>query len=460
MIKAHKFYVFQFFFWFVACGPSICPESVFTKIEAIKQVDNNLRFDVVVETSSASNIQINYWKSNGEGDVFLSEISEDTTKHLFTLSRLSPKEKYNFTVVLETEDCQTESKPYEFITGAVPANLTPLLWSEFDSTAFEGFILLQRRTPRGNIHLIDGNGDIVWYQKFEGIVKVSHWTDQSTFLVLYGNDNHKNSAGADIVEYSLSGQKLLHLRLAEKSYIAHHEVRTDSAENVVALIYDTRTFDLTSIGGKASQNVTGDGILIMDKTGKELWKWSVFDHKDPTTDPKLIDHLDDWGHANALSIDSDGNFLISMRDWNQIWKINAKTGEVIWKFGEGGDFEFDENLYFDGQHAIHRNLMGHYMLFDNGRLERKTRILSFALDGAEYAAEPHIVIDLPDEFYADRMGSAYLMENENILVCSPRARSILILNPKGEVLCNAYVGVPDPYRAEYIRSFGVNQVKM
>ncbi|MDN5215185.1 aryl-sulfate sulfotransferase [Fulvivirgaceae bacterium BMA12] len=451
MIRIFQFYLLSGFMFFVACGPATCPESIFVNMEAMEKGRNNLRFEIGVETTAAGSVQIKYWKSKEEGEVFISDISTDDTKHLITLSPLSPGEKYTFTTILKTADCQIESDPREFAVGTVPSNLTPMSWVAFDSTAFSGYLLLQRRTPRGNVHLIDRHGEIVWYQTIEGMVKVSHWTKENTILVLYGNDQHKNSAGADIVGYDLSGKKTLHLNLEEKGYIAHHEVTLDADGNVMALVYDNRILDLTSKGGEANQSVIGDGILILDRNGKELWKWSVFDHHDPLADPDLLGHLDDWGHANALSVDMDGNFLLSFRDWNQVWKVDAKTGEVLWKFGEGGDFELDSTLHFSGQHAIHRNARGHYMLFDNGREQRKSRILSFTLDTAAFTAAPEIVIDLPDEFYADRMGSAYLIDNGNILVCTPRSRSILVLNPEGEILCNAYVGVPDPYRAEYVK---------
>ena len=459
MIKAYKFFLLPCIFLLVNCGQDTCQESVFSNIEAIKHKDNNLRFDILVETSLPGRIRINYWQDNNKENVFSSALSADSVKHSVVLSALSPEKNYSFSVALETADCQIESKPYKFVTGQVPANLTPLTWGKFDSTALNGYLLLQRRTPRGNVHLINGNGEIVWYQKVEGMVKVSHWTERNTALVLYGNDQHKNSAGGDIVEYNLSGQKLLHLNLEEKGYTAHHEVGLDPVGNVVMLIYDTRIMDLTPIGGKANQSITGDGILIMDKTGKELWKWSVFDHKNPLSDPNLLEHPDDWGHANALSYDSDGNILLSMRDWNQVWKVNAKTGEVIWKFGQDGDFGLDRDLYFSGQHAIHVNPAGHYMLFDNGRAERKSRVLSFSIDEARFVAKPQMVIDMQDEFYADRMGSAYLMDNDNIVVCSPRARSILVFSPKGEILCNAYVGIPEPYRVEFVRSSDVTLSK-
>ncbi len=451
MLSNVALYILGFYFFFMGCTPTTCHESEFVSIKPQPQSDNTLRFDIAIETLRSAEVQIKYWK-NGEGnDPNLSSISADSSFHQITLSLLSPESEYSFSSTLRTKDCEIESPIYKINTGQIPANLTPLSWSQFNDEAIDAHILLQRRTPRGNIHLLNSNGDIVWYQKIDGMVKVSHWTENNTILILYGNDKHKNSAGADIVEYGLSGKKLLHLALDEMDYTAHHEVRLDPDGNIATLVYDTRAYDLRPSGGLTDQKITGDGILIADRMGNVLWKWSVFDHKDPLKDPDLMDHLDDWGHANALSYDSDGNLLLSMRDWNQIWKIDAKTGEVLWKFGEEGDFSIDSLYQFSGQHGIHKNRKGHYMMLDNGRKRRQTRVLSFVLDELNFSVEPQIVIELPDDYYADRMGSACLMDNDNVLVCSPRSGSILVLDPEGKILSIAHVGVPDPYRAEYVR---------
>jgi arylsulfate sulfotransferase len=35
--------------------------------------------------------------------------------------------------------------------------------------------------------------------------------------------------------------------------------------------------DLTSVGGTAKDTVKSDGILVLDRKGKKVWSWSVFD---------------------------------------------------------------------------------------------------------------------------------------------------------------------------------------
>ena len=57
--------------------------------------------------------------------------------------------------------------------------------------------------------------------------------------------------------------------------------------------------DLSSIGGGKKDTV--NGILIMDRNGKKLWQWSVFDTMTPFDDPHLLKDKKDWMHANSLN---------------------------------------------------------------------------------------------------------------------------------------------------------------
>jgi len=40
--------------------------------------------------------------------------------------------------------------------------------------------------------------------------------------------------------------------------------------------------------------------------------------------------------AGSLNFDKDSNYIISFYNNGQIWKVDAHTGKVIWKFGKGG----------------------------------------------------------------------------------------------------------------------------
>ena len=81
---------------------------------------------------------------------------------------------------------------------------------------------------------------------------------------------------------------------------------------------------------------------------------------------------------------------------------------------------------------------------------RKSRALAFSIDEVHYKAENTLEVTFQDELYADRMGSAYLLKNNRILLCSPRSHSLVISDLNGDIVSHADLGKRDPYRAIYI----------
>jgi arylsulfate sulfotransferase len=120
----------------------------------------------------------------------------------------------------------------------------------------------------------------------------------------------------------------------------HHEILKNDKGQLVTCLLIKRSWTLLLLGGSKKDTVNGDGIMVMDKTGRQLYKWSVFDVMDPLKDKNLLKTKKDWMHANSLNYDIDGNYLMSFYNNGQIWKIDAKTGKVIYKFGKGGDHEY------------------------------------------------------------------------------------------------------------------------
>lgn len=413
---------------------------------------NDLRVQLVFDLNSKGAAYVSYWPADNPEKKYYSQESTTAKSHQITLVGLKGQTTYRYQVIAYNKQTEVRSKVSDFITKKFPINVLHLRWEPEKRTGLSGYILSQRRLVNGVIFMLDDDGEVVWYQQIPKQPKLSHWTSHHTILVLYGTATHRNSAGDHIVEYDLYGNEIFHLDLSslDTPLEAHHEVRFDENDDLIALVYEHKVFDLSDRGGNSDQAVMGDRIVRMDTTGNILWEWSLFDYVDPTSDDNILKKAEDWSHANALSIDHDGHYLVSFRNFNQVWKINSNNGQVIWKMGKGGNINMEPEAYFSGQHAFHKNKEGQYMVFDNGRENRQTRILTYDLDEVASRATVGMQLTLPEELYSDRMGNAYLMDNDNILVCAPRTNSLVILNRDGEILGRARVGIPDPYRAEFV----------
>ena len=416
---------------------------------------NALRVTIDVELKKPEAVYIKYWDDKNKEQVLVSELTPVNLKHSIKLVGLLEKRTYTFKVVGTSGMFSRESVVGNFRTKSAPRGMLKILWTQKGDQTFTGHILSQRALLRGDqgfVYMLNSNGETAWYHQVAGLPKLSCWTEKNTVLVVSGNPKQERSAGSHIFEFDIYGNELINLDLTQIStpIEAHHEIRYTHDGSLLTLVYDRKVVDLSTQGGKQDQEIKGDAIVRLSKTGDILWKWSVFDVLDPTKSTYAFDSLGEWGHANTLSIDLDGNYLISFRDWNEIWKINSTDGSLIWKLGEQGDFKLSDEFKFSGQHSIHINPRGEYMMFDNGVKNKRSRVLSFKLNEDAKTVDVKLNIMLPENLYSEKRGSAYFIDTDRILVCSPESRSIVIIDLQGNILARAHTGLPDYYRAVYV----------
>ncbi|MBC9909279.1 aryl-sulfate sulfotransferase [Chitinophaga varians] len=316
----------------------------------------------------------------------------------------------------------------------------------------KGLLLLNQRDDPGMICLVNAAGRIVWYHQVKGTgFKTAHLTQQQTLLCILGDKTFPTSYGNEIMEISLHGDTLLHLKKGQQDFTAdvHHEVLLNSRDEIVALTNVEKIVDLSLQGGSEKDTVKSDGIVVFDRKGNRHWQWSVFDVLEPTADTAILRTRHDWMHANSLSFDKDSNYLISFYNNGQVWKINAQSGKVMWKFGKGGDFAIPDSAAFDMGHSVHINAEHELMLFDNGVSRQRSQTLAFRLNDSTQQATVAIRSVLPPYLFNERMGSAYLVDHEHILQCCSKRNTVILTTRDGHPLWTLRTTFI-PYRAEFI----------
>jgi arylsulfate sulfotransferase len=434
-------YLYLFFFIIIACS-----KPRMTVISAGILPDNPLKFYLELETLDSTEIILDYWSTTPENA--LHKISKLATRHVITLSGLEPSTPYIYKLkMLKKGRVVYETEKAMFKTGTMPERVMSLVVEKQYPKPFEGHLLIRRFDEKGSNILINPSGKAVWYQEFDTtVLHPFAWTERQTVLSLQDS--------FIVAEHDLDGNQLLELDLKEKGFEfpIHHELIYHPNGNLLALSSVEKIYDLSKKGLSKTEKVKADALFLFDKDGKKLWEWSTFDVANPADDPKIKEYYQDWGHANSVSLDRDGNYLISFRDFSQVWKIDANDGHLIWKLGKGGDFKMPESAHFIAQHGAHINSEGHLMLFDNGdaKIRPYSRVLSFAIDEEKKIAEPQLLIDLSKDMTSYRMGSAYLIAPERILVCVTRKdATIAIMTSTGEILWQMRTG-DATYRAYHI----------
>ena len=455
-------------FCFVACennkwiGECRSPHNI--KDVVINQVANNaLKYEVILKTRKSLDVYIKYWEEKKEcedsinGYFYYSELSKNKKRHKITLTNLKQNTQYKYTVVAQNTNCKTYSEPKVFATRNIPYWL-PFNHPKSNSTVvknlFRGYIHSHSRDIPGYLFLINHEMEPVWYHEIPRSVKVSHWTKHNTFLTILSIDTTKFSSGKEIAEFDLKGNILFRTKVGQQEggldKVIHHEVRYDNNDNIMALSFVVGKYDLSHLGGSMQERILGDGIIILDKKGNKVWEWSVFEVENPLDYPDIMERRGDWLHANSLYQDKEGDFLVSFRNINQIWKIDGKTKQVLWKLGgENDDFNLPDNLKFYGQHAVHINDRGELMLLDNGLNDSIPKVKSFMIDEEKMTAMPKINFAMPKAFYSASKGSAYLIDNKYVMFCASDKRKVYYFDLSGK-----YIGLLNTsyksYRTEYV----------
>ncbi|WP_295670229.1 aryl-sulfate sulfotransferase [uncultured Mucilaginibacter sp.] len=460
MIKRFSGYAVLLVFAVVFFGCSSPNGKVINEIRIGLHNNNVLKIQVDVLTDSAVDAYAEYWPQKGDSiNKMQSNVSKSSVSHRLVLCNLLPKTNYQYHIVTTKNGVKRISKTYSFQSKDLPMWLQEQFkainkFPKFVPAEFRnGLMLVNKRYAPGIAVLVDYRGQIRWYHMVDGMgFKVAHFTKDHTILSILGTNDEPTSYGSQILEINLLGDTLLNLKKGQGDFTntIHHEILRNDQNQLVTLYVDKRIMDLSSIGGGKKDTVAGDGILVMDNKARKVWSWSVFDAIDPLKDARLLKSKKDWMHANSLNFDKDGNYIISFFNNGQIWKVDAHTGKVIWKFGKGGTITMPAECDFTQAHAAHINAYGNLMFFDNGVDKHQSGVFALKLDEKNKTSKLDLHIKLPKEVFNGRMGSAYMINDTTVLVCCSKRHIMVLADRKGTLLWTMETAMPS-YRAEFIK---------
>jgi len=413
--------------------------SYFLILLFIFSCDNKLIYsDVTLETDSYnySNYSIKfsldreaeayifYWPVDSIDHKFRSIVSKPKKDHQINLTLLEPSLNYNFIIHSTYKNSNYNSQLFSFTSRELPYKFPSFEIKKNNNYNFNGYIFLRTQTNPGIQLLINSNGVPLWYG-------MADTTLSRPFNTINSQSYLSLSSKSLIEEITFTGDTVTSINTDKN--VVHHDILKHQ-NRYIGLSY--KYFELK--GNSKFSSLKGDGIVVYNADGKLLWEWNIFDFVDPIDEDNGYKIQEDWSHANGISIDSDGNFLISFRSFNQIWKINSLTGQIVWKLGINGDFDLSENEIFYQQHAIHKIDDDTYMLFDNGdaELRKSSRALIFKLDEKNNDFQIEKSVFLPDDLFSFKQGSVYLFDQDKLLFASSVNSRVVITNMNGEVLWN------------------------
>jgi Arylsulfotransferase (ASST) len=220
------------------------------------------------------------------------------------------------------------------------------------------------------------DGTLVWWlhpgAPIDQDLTVVHYHDHAYLAMFAGHRVHQHDYGSIWLynhNYKRVGTVTAGGRLRTAG-IDLHEFKVTPAGDALIAIDPKVTINVGGHPTRVFDYVVQRVALVHDAsgihTGRVLFQWSALHHV-----PVSQSHVPppkgrpwDWFHGNAISQDRDGNLLVSSRNTWGIYKINSRTGRIMWQVGATGDHTLADPWCY--QHDVLPLGQDRYSLFDDG----------------------------------------------------------------------------------------------
>lgn len=166
----------------------------------------------------------------------------------------------------------------------------------------------------------------------------------------------------------------------------------------------------------------------------------------------------DYFHINSVDKDKEGNYLISARDANAIYKINGTSGDIIWQLGgKSSSFSLGPEVEFSFQHHARYQAKSSdgskeiISLYDNSahgtenghghevHLYKFSRGKIVEVDTKTWEATLVQAFHPPDNLLSKSQGSTQVLPNGNVLVNWGSEGAVTEFKSDGTPIFHAYM---------------------
>jgi hypothetical protein len=230
-----------------------------------------------------------------------------------------------------------------------------------------------------------------------------------------------------------------------------HEFLLLDNGHAILMGYFPIPFDLTPYGGPANGTLLDIVLQEQDENHNVVFEWIGTEHmpiEDTEEDLNTTDPID-FMHTNAIGVDSDGNWLLSHRNYSEITKISRQTGDIIWRMGgAGNEFTFTNDIGFFNQHNITRLANGNLLLFDNGNQHTPphSRVVEYIVNETTKTVTLYGMWPGDTSEFSNAMGNIQRLPNGNSMIGWGTSAKLTEVLTNGTVGLEMLLGAPT-YRA-------------
>ncbi|CAA9514499.1 MAG: hypothetical protein AVDCRST_MAG12-3405 [uncultured Rubrobacteraceae bacterium] len=309
--------------------------------------------------------------------------------------------------------------------------------------------------------IVDNAGQPVWFRPLNNGAQDAMDFKAQRYrgrpVITWWEGEHGAYGWGEYVLLDENYREVARVRAGNGLYGDHHEFLITEEDTALVTIYDEIPYDLSPYGGPADGTLAEGVVQEIDiETGEVLLEWRSLDHV-PVEEthgglPDNPTNAYDYFHINSVAVDDDGDLLVSARVTFAVYKIDRRTGEVIWRLGgKNSDFEMGEGTETLYQHDARRHPDGTITLFDNGGIfvSEQSRVIKIQADTDEMSATLAREYTHPEGVLAATQGNAQTLPNGNLFVGWGSEPVFSEFSADGELLFSARF----PTEAESYRAF-------
>lgn len=411
------------------------------KVECRSVQDNALRVSIDIRFTRDCGYSISYWPKNDPSKTITTKTSHSKNQEGHDiLLFLYPESTYCFKV-----NTGEPSETFEFQTYSLPPDMPQYTVKEGQDCKIPGYIFQTQIGKAGYITFADTDGRVIWYQYIDQPARMFDVCEKEGVIWLLtgfkeGDGTEFQRLTKRIMCIDLFGNIIHQWSISDGEIdipYAHHEIRRMPDGNIVAVTNFTREFDLTPMGGKPGTTIWGDGFTIFNTDGKVIRTWDIFGEIDPLN----CDYVNplkkplDLVHANSFNWDSEGNYYMTFNNTSQLWKIDSKSGEVLYRVGPGGNVSIDESGFAQGLHNAIPLAPDRILCLDNGRERKSSRAVIYKIDPDAMTAEVELSVSLAQNYSSrDRSGVELILDGSMLMFGMTVSHYVVFTDLEGKVL--------------------------
>lgn len=318
-----------------------------------------------------------------------------STKHNVPVLGLRASRTHRFR--LEVKDAAgntTTDESLSHTTAALPDDFPPLKVLKTDPS-MQGEVLVLNVLWWGQVLGyglllgVDGDGEVVWYERASKPLVETRRTEAGTLLVVIGESD-------GFIEMDMLGT-VVNQWIAKDLGLdsLHHTVGVTADGNLLGLSTELRNISgYPPPDGTETWPIVGDVAVELTREGDIVRAWPLLDVLDPYHyNPNFFQPFwlplypvpglpKDWSHGNAIAADTDGGYIVSLATQDLIVKLDRDTGQTVWKLGESGDVVLEgPGGWFSMPHGLDWTGDGRVLLYDDGiyKPEPRGRVVEYTL---------------------------------------------------------------------------------